>query len=219
MGVSTNYGNCVDNFELNLDRLSRHLIKGGFSDELAASLNIFFLDRPAIGNSDKESGLCEFGRYDNKTNTIFVYDQGQLYQAARADSDEEREKITLAINGTLIHELEHAMASRDEFQKELNQQYRFDNKLPWQVGIMATAIASGSALEELANVPFATAALGLVGLGTASLATSSIIKKYNHNYYYNSPEERRCRAAVINGPRDLLSINYRAEVINAAVTV
>jgi len=210
VAVSSEYGKYVDDIDIDLEKITEYLRAGGLSDEKIMNMSITL-----AGNTGRPIGIA--GRYYRTTQAIetfhlvdmqFAYSMGSKKIAQETDTEHSR---------TIIHELEHRIASFDKTQQQINQQFlkRARNKytlrhavIPYS-GLMAVGASIGESAERVMDIGHGTPlAIGITAVGSYlwNKRPNKRSEAYLfQNVYLKHPEEIRCRTAEEQNSDNIVS--------------
>jgi hypothetical protein len=214
ISVDTAYGEVVDSLDVNLAKVVDYLKDGGFSNEEIGQLSIHF----SAENMQSEDGLrVTQGNFIKDEQVINLFYLNQLVKNSKCGNPFWDYAENRLMSSTLIHELEHAVATKDEVQQEKNACYDrlVDEKRHSILGksaVLSVLSCAGTAamgaelyysmaIENHPNIaiPYSVgvAALSLLAGDRAGKAfkKKKLTNEYLHEVYLNRPEEIRCRKA------------------------
>lgn len=198
ISVDKDYGKYVDLIDFDMQRLTDHMRTGGMTDQDILDTSIVFsAEHPPEG----QASTSIYGEYDHRNKTATVYANYHAYLSYMNESPAGAHVDTVA-NDTLVHEIEHRIASTDENQQQTNARYHHkfvaQRLAAWSAAITSSTVAS-NIFETGLSTPVS------IALGTA-IPMAALTKFQNrdsaaHQRYLNNPEEQRCRNAELDAPK------------------
>jgi hypothetical protein len=208
------YGEVVDNFDVDIAKISDYLKNSGLSNEEIEQLSIHF---SAESKQDESGNLVTMGNFEKDEQQINIFYLDQLIKTSKYSDPSKDLAQNELMSKTLVHELEHAVSMKDEIQQERNSDY--DKSVDNQIDMVFKKSAIVGTMSSVATASFG---LGLryvtamgnyshitipysMGAGVLSLIVGTYVMcafekrkindSYWHEVYLNRPEEVRCRNA------------------------
>ena len=210
--VDTEYGKFVDNLDLDANKITEHLRNSGLTDEQILETNIHFRSK-VVG---KNNGCLRLGNYNRFTKKVNIF---ALEFIANNDTPKEvrKEKATDLINNTVVHELEHRIASFDKQQGKANRRYHrkeiFNKRMLGTLGLASLVYYGGTKAYEhiVSTTPSLPIIIGASVIIFMSLnnAERRIFRRQHYLEYRNRPEEIRTHAAADNYEGSLVSLSLK----------
>ncbi len=211
--VDREYGNFVDDLDLDANKITEHLRNSGLTDEQILQTNIHFRSK-VVG---RKYGCLRLGNYNKFTKKANIF--ALEFIANKKIPKEVKEKEAAAVvNETVVHELEHRIASLDKQQAKANRKYHIDEtftnkRMLGMIGV-AGLINYGSIqmYTELSNnqptLPIMIAS-SLIVFMSINNAEKRIFSRQHYDEYRNRPEELRAENAANNYKDSLISLSLK----------
>ncbi len=211
--VDREYGKFVDYIDLDLQKISDHLRNSGLTDEQILETNINLKSRVA-GERHLGTNLGKYNRFNNNVN---IYALEVL--ANNKLSEEKKEEFAEGnINHTIVHELEHRIASFDKKQAKENIKYHIKEtvtnlRMLGMLGLASLVYFGGiQSYNQIANttppLPVIIGGSVLIFMGMNSLEKNHF-RKQHYNEYLNRPEELRAENAANNFNDSLITLKLK----------
>ncbi len=206
VGVGT--GQFVEHFDVDMDAIRNHLVEGGMSDEQIGRVSILFSDQvsprePRTGRSFNR----QVGNFNRITNQINVWPIEEIAASKFVGLEAIDQAVSKQVGETLVHELEHAVANNDPRQHRINHLFRAKEGAKIMGLYMFTYF-------EISNLPILDKPImTIAGIAIGGLAANIIAAhpRYKNRLYRRNPEEKRCRQAELEAPKDIVTIRSKED--------
>jgi predicted Zn-dependent protease with MMP-like domain len=211
--VDREYGKFVDYIDLDLQKVSDHLRNSGLTDEQILETNINLKSRVA-GERHLGTNLGKYNRFNNNVN-IYALEILANNNLSDEQKDEFAEDI---INHTIVHELEHRIASFDKKLAKENRNYHIKEtvtniRMLGMLGLASLVNFGGlQSYNQITNMapplPVIIGGSVLVFMGMNSLE-KKFFREQHYNEYLNRPEELRAEKAAKNYKDSLITLTLK----------
>jgi hypothetical protein len=206
----------VDAVEFDLHSVTHYLQEGGLTDEEIIDTTIELSDlHPRY---DENVAGYILGEYNHAERKAIVYANHLAFDAYVSVPGAE-EKLSEEVNNTLVHELEHRVASLDEEQWAENVRYARDHA-NFRLLMYAGAASVGAVTANTGSGMTAAASLAVGAIaplpGMRKLLNRRSVRR---GHYLRHPEEVRCRLAADAYPRDLVFVSSNELDVSGITTL
>lgn len=204
VSVSIEYGKYVEDFDVDVEGITKYLEERGISDDAIANMEINFSSEQEL-----EDGIVTYGAYNREQDRLTISHASDIQEAARIGYSVPTEVRNIFLNKTVIHELEHKIAYHDGETDPETSRYLKNSLLKRFKKPSLTAFATSSAVAygpvtgEFLSRPDFYGFHPLRILGGAAVASTvlyammkrSLARGLSYDEYLAKPEEIRAREA------------------------
>lgn len=204
ISVDIAYGDIVDSFEVDIEKINSYLIENGTRPEDIANLSINF----SADHVPNTQGRL-LGYYEPYIEHIEIHRYPEAVLAHEIGQKACESAVNLAHTETLVHELTHHTAKSNPDIQQANT--RFRNRNQWKLGaILLGSTYTGFALD-LMNNEQTLSHRTIYGLAVGLSLMTMLKSKWHREQleYLELPEEKYCREQEIKPNGNMVNISLK----------